>query len=229
MAHQLKRLFRAKTVSILTYEGWGSDGPLRIVEDVHAGYVDPELNRQWRASARYSDARKDPLTAKMVAHRRRAVATAPLEALMTREEWSEYPSSEGMKAQGFGDILLGVFGTSRNGTACGVAIFASEGQKPWTPRQRQLFHIILLELRRHLKAPRRPVELDVDGNPDGPPELTAREQDVLARLLKGESVKEAAAALGIAHSTVAGYVKTIYRNYKVQSRAELMSKFIGKS
>jgi DNA-binding NarL/FixJ family response regulator len=50
--------------------------------------------------------------------------------------------------------------------------------------------------------------------------LTARELDVLRLLGRGLRINEAARVLGIAHSTVAGYVKAIYRKLNIASRAE---------
>ncbi|MCR9261055.1 MAG: response regulator transcription factor [Pseudomonadaceae bacterium] len=50
--------------------------------------------------------------------------------------------------------------------------------------------------------------------------LTEREQDVLALLAKGFTVKKVADLLEISPNTAAGYVKTIYRKLQVSSRAE---------
>jgi DNA-binding NarL/FixJ family response regulator len=53
-----------------------------------------------------------------------------------------------------------------------------------------------------------------------PEVLTARELDVLRLLGRGLRINEAARVLGIAHHTVAGYVKAIYRKLNIASRAE---------
>jgi DNA-binding NarL/FixJ family response regulator len=50
--------------------------------------------------------------------------------------------------------------------------------------------------------------------------LTARELDVLRLLGRGLRINEAARVLGLAHHTVAGYVKAIYRKLNIASRAE---------
>lgn len=52
-------------------------------------------------------------------------------------------------------------------------------------------------------------------------QLTEREQEALAYLSKGLSVKECAVAMDISHHTVSGYVKELYRKLNVSSRAEL--------
>ena len=50
--------------------------------------------------------------------------------------------------------------------------------------------------------------------------LSPREQEVLTLLAKGFTVHRTAEMLDLASSTVAGYVKTIYRKLNVSSRAE---------
>jgi DNA-binding NarL/FixJ family response regulator len=55
-------------------------------------------------------------------------------------------------------------------------------------------------------------------NADG--KLTDRETDVLALISRGLRNAEVARELGLAESTVAGYIKTIYRKLGISSRAE---------
>jgi len=50
--------------------------------------------------------------------------------------------------------------------------------------------------------------------------LTRRETDVLALIARGLRNAEVAAELGLAESTVAGYIKDIYRKLGISSRAE---------
>jgi DNA-binding NarL/FixJ family response regulator len=50
--------------------------------------------------------------------------------------------------------------------------------------------------------------------------LTAREAEVLALIARGLRNAEAAAHLGLAETTVAGYIKAIYRKLGISSRAE---------
>ncbi|HEV7302159.1 MAG TPA: helix-turn-helix transcriptional regulator [Tepidisphaeraceae bacterium] len=57
--------------------------------------------------------------------------------------------------------------------------------------------------------------------------LTERQRQTLDRLLAGDSEKEAAAALGLSPHTVHVYVKSLYRTFQVNTRNELLAKFIG--
>lgn len=52
------------------------------------------------------------------------------------------------------------------------------------------------------------------------PNLTPREEDVLACIAKGYSMREAADMLGISYHTVCGYAKDIYKKLNINSRAE---------
>jgi DNA-binding NarL/FixJ family response regulator len=54
--------------------------------------------------------------------------------------------------------------------------------------------------------------------PDG--DLTQRETEVLGMIARGMRNTEVAAALGLAETTVAGYIKAIYRKLGISSRAE---------
>ncbi|MDD5057447.1 MAG: response regulator transcription factor [Sideroxydans sp.] len=56
------------------------------------------------------------------------------------------------------------------------------------------------------------------------PRLTEREQDVLNRIVRGETVKELSAHLGIAPSTAAGHVRSIYAKLEVNNRAEVVAR-----
>jgi DNA-binding NarL/FixJ family response regulator len=64
---------------------------------------------------------------------------------------------------------------------------------------------------------RRPPPTSVEG-------LTTRQKDVLAQLLKGESSKQIARALGIAEGTVKIHLAAIYRAANVRTRAEAIAK-----
>ncbi|UWQ16570.1 response regulator transcription factor [Jannaschia sp. M317] len=57
-----------------------------------------------------------------------------------------------------------------------------------------------------------PVEVDA--------RLTEREREVLALIGRGLRTSEVAAELGLAETTVAGYIKAIYRKLGISSRAE---------
>jgi DNA-binding NarL/FixJ family response regulator len=57
-------------------------------------------------------------------------------------------------------------------------------------------------------------------------ELSPRQRQTLHRLLAGDSEKQAASYLHLKPSTVHDYVKALHRHFDVNSRAELLAKFI---
>jgi DNA-binding CsgD family transcriptional regulator len=58
-------------------------------------------------------------------------------------------------------------------------------------------------------------------------QLSPRERQVLMMLLGGDSRKQVANKLGISEHTVTDYLKAIYSKFSVNSRAELLSKFVS--
>src|SRR5206468_7422599 len=56
--------------------------------------------------------------------------------------------------------------------------------------------------------------------------LTGREWQTLERLLAGDSEKQAASALGVSTHTLHSYVKRVYAVFGVETRAELMARFV---
>lgn len=56
--------------------------------------------------------------------------------------------------------------------------------------------------------------------------LSPRERQVVVLLIEGDSRKDVATKLGLSEHTVGDYVKEIYRKFSVNSRAELLAKFI---
>jgi DNA-binding CsgD family transcriptional regulator len=59
------------------------------------------------------------------------------------------------------------------------------------------------------------------------PELSARQKQVLFRVMAGDSVKQIAGVLSLSPHTVHDHMKQIYLRFGVNSRAELLAKFFG--
>jgi DNA-binding NarL/FixJ family response regulator len=56
--------------------------------------------------------------------------------------------------------------------------------------------------------------------------LSPRQREVLAHLLRGDSVKQIAATLHLSQHTVNEYIKDLHRHFNVSSRGELLALFI---
>jgi DNA-binding CsgD family transcriptional regulator len=59
-----------------------------------------------------------------------------------------------------------------------------------------------------------------------PCDLAPRVRQVLALLLQGDGDKQIASRLKISPHTVNQYLKTLYRHFRVESRAELLARWI---
>lgn len=79
---------------------------------------------------------------------------------------------------------------------------------------------VLSLLRATLPAPAR-------AGVEAPVALTAREEEILARVAAGRSDKEIAVELGTALSTVKNHLANIYAKWRVRSRTEAAVKFMG--
>lgn len=100
-----------------------------------------------------------------------------------------------------------------------VAIYREKHREEFTPRERQIAHILLTEVS-WLHGLGWPQDMGAKV-----PSLTPRNRTVLNLLLDGHSRKEIAARLDISIHTVSGYVKEVYAAFGVQSHAELMRRF----
>jgi DNA-binding NarL/FixJ family response regulator len=58
------------------------------------------------------------------------------------------------------------------------------------------------------------------------PHLSPRMRQTLDELLAGSSEKEIAARLGLSRHTIHVYVKALYRGFEVNSRGELLARFV---
>jgi len=63
-------------------------------------------------------------------------------------------------------------------------------------------------------------------NDPSPADLTPRIRQVLRCLLEGDGDKQIALRLGISKFTINQYVKILYRHFQVQSRPELLARWI---
>jgi DNA-binding CsgD family transcriptional regulator len=68
---------------------------------------------------------------------------------------------------------------------------------------------------------------DVEANSDELVDLPARTREVLCYLVKGDPPKQISYKLGLSVHTVQDHIKAIYRRFNVNSRGELLAKFIA--
>jgi DNA-binding CsgD family transcriptional regulator len=120
------------------------------------------------------------------------------------------------RPNGFDDFVYSVR-TIGSGRAVAMAIRREAGDRPFDEEDRNLLDVLHEEVAR----------LDARERREGP-RVTAREAQVLDRLLTGASEKEVAADLAISPQTVHSHVKSIYRAHGVSSRAALLARCLSR-
>jgi DNA-binding CsgD family transcriptional regulator len=179
------------------------------------GYIEGELG-------------KDPMVAPLgrALHSDRAptAVTRRRIELFADPEWYGHPNIQEVRpAARVDDCLYTVI--RQPGTDLGIFLVL---HRPWGdrrkfgPRDRQmldLFHGSLGWMYARAWHPWHPPADDADS-------LSPRLRDVLDRLLAGDSAKQAARRLGLSTHTVKEYVQALYRRFDVNSRGELLARWI---
>ena len=101
-----------------------------------------------------------------------------------------------------------------------VALHRGSGERDFSEREQRLLRFFHAELGRLIGTALASVF-----DPD-PLQLPRRQKETLACLLEGDSEKQVAARLGVSHATAHEYVTSLYRRFKVRSRAELLAYFL---
>jgi DNA-binding CsgD family transcriptional regulator len=121
---------------------------------------------------------------------------------------------------GLGDFILSVYPVNDLVSSC-AALYRRAGQARFSERDRAIVHLIFHQVDwLHRDGGDTPAASTVI-------RLSPRERQVLIFLLDGDSLKEVAKKLGLSRHTVGDYVKNIYRQLHVTTRAELMALFMS--
>ena len=121
---------------------------------------------------------------------------------------------------GLGYSMLSMYEPEGAATMNVIALHRPAGERDFTLRERNIFHLFHDELSR-LIGPVLAVagKADRDG-------LSPRLRQTLDRLLLGDSEKQVALHLGLSRPTVHQYVTDLYRRFGVNSRGELLARFV---
>ena len=122
------------------------------------------------------------------------------------------------------DLTDGLVSLYRDGPArdriVGVALHRLHGGAKLTARERLMVRLAVVEMKHLARRGHLPL-----APPDDPP-LPPRLQQVKERMLRGAGVKRVARELGLSVWTVREHVQRLYKHYGVNSREELMAKFV---
>ncbi len=101
-----------------------------------------------------------------------------------------------------------------------IVLYRAPTERQFSARDRRLLHLFHEELMPHLDQELAPPGCDPVSS------LSPRLRQILDCLLDGDSEKQVAARVGLTPRTVNQYIKSIYRRFRVSSRAELMARWI---
>ena len=214
-------LLGAKQGTVLGLDGFHPGGQMRLVDAVHGGWANQAAAGIWEGQLRSGDFRNDSLL--IGAQNTPDVVCAMLRPELVPDR-TFYSSPIVQELLPVVDIDSHVVGWQRmpdGKDAVALTFHRERGARDFGLKERALLRLFIEELH----------QLRLDGKfggvevADGP-RLSRREGEVLARLLKGESVKEAAGHLHLSARTVEDYVKSLYRKHGVHSRAELLARFV---
>ncbi|MEM8875194.1 MAG: LuxR C-terminal-related transcriptional regulator [Planctomycetota bacterium] len=136
--------------------------------------------------------------------------------------WFETMREQFLVPHGWADILCAGW-IDRRDRLVQFIVLRKETYPPFGPAERELMELMVCAV-----APLIDREMFRDETPETFGGLSPRQTDVLRHLLTGMSEKEVARALHRSVETVHNHVRAIYQRFEVNSRGELMAKFIDR-
>lgn len=165
--------------------------------------------------------RLDPM--QTLARRRGQIVTAARRDVLDDEAWYGSPQVQQVRrVRGIDDCIYSLYRLPRRGWAKAIFLHRGWGDpEPFTPRERQMVHLLHTGLDSLYQR-----ESDAGEQTEEDPPLTSRMRQTLHLLLSGAGEKQVATALSLSRHTVHVYVRSLYRCFHVNSRAELLALFV---
>jgi DNA-binding CsgD family transcriptional regulator len=148
------------------------------------------------------------------------VVRARRQLLPDREWYQSALFNDYLKPLHLNHFLYSVRQISKDHAVSAISLSRSHSERDFSDRDQELLRFFHDELGRLIGSALASVF-----DPD-PLQLPRREKETLACLLEGDSEKQVATRLGVSSLTVHQYVKSLYRRFRVRSRAELLAYFL---
>jgi DNA-binding CsgD family transcriptional regulator len=224
-----KRLLLQGIASMIDADAWY--GVLMRVIDGHGRAVPLELLHEGFSAqqlAAYAQSRDDPDRLPPELPALRALYDTQTDLFTrTRQELVEdaaWGDSEHVKHYlpriGFDQMIYSSYPLPEEKLCAAWTFFRKCGSRPFGKRECEIAHVVLSESRWLLRD-RLPGEIA-----HSVAELSPRYRTVLRLLLEGMTERQVARHLFLSPHTVHDYVKGIYRHLKVESRSELLRRFM---
>ncbi|HEX2922753.1 MAG TPA: helix-turn-helix transcriptional regulator [Chloroflexota bacterium] len=126
------------------------------------------------------------------------------------------------KGSGLDDFMMSIYPLGPK-TVSGIGYQRRSGREPFGPRERCIVHVVTSEIDWLHRA-----DSDVPATKNlSTLCLSPRQTEVLALILHGDSRKQIAHKLNLSLYTIAEYIDTLYRRFRVSTRGELLAKFMS--
>ncbi len=135
---------------------------------------------------------------------------------------------------GVEDCLVSMYPVAQTGQLAWLFLFrkpladSSASDTRFNVRDRELLHAIHAEMDWLYQQANLSTSASSATQPLETQMLTTRQKQTLDHLLAGNSEKQAAASMGLSPHTVHIHIKSLYRTFNVNTRQELLAKFIGR-
>jgi hypothetical protein len=192
------------------------------VEPMTFGFTTDHEYRLWGRYLDTSELGEDPATeALLKLHMNRPFLLRPRVEMVDSKRWYSSPVvMESRRPAGVDDYLMASTRASRPDVILGSAIYRPWGDKPFTVREQRIARLFHVELLRRLW----PISQSTD---PAYLSLPHRLRLTLRSLLQGKTSKEVATEMGLSAQTVATYIKDLYARLNIESRGQLMSRFLN--
>jgi DNA-binding CsgD family transcriptional regulator len=195
-------------------EGEIAPNVARVVDDSQPASsalteIHPLLRGQWAVH---------PIGARLVAFSRLRV-TCTRREMFTDDDWYRSPFYLDLQRPHRLDDGIASYHTTSDGWGFVLSPVRADDDAPFDRRASKLIHYLLLELSPHLGR-------SLATSRDPVARLSPKLRQTLDALLDGDGEKQVAARVGVRPATVREYVQALYRQFGVNSRAELMAYFL---
>jgi len=196
-------------------------GEANAVTMMHGGLSDEEVAMVFEASYDHRDPppENQPFMKLLTEHQH---VTRRREQVVDDDTWY---GCEHMKRYrepaGLDDFIYSLFKLDGGEVFSGVGLHRRQGRPPFTARETRMAHVVIAEIRwLHYAGLPEHQGKDV-------PKLTPRLRTVLGLLLEAKPKQTIAHLLDLSPNTVNGYMRDIYRHFKVSTHAELLRHFMA--
>lgn len=225
LLNELRTIVDAQVIISSEIEHFGAshEQETRYLGTHRDGWISNDAEKRWREYAQSIPVERTPEYPYLSKFSGETLVLSR-DQIWGRETWyRSHTFNEIHRECGIDDYIISVCPTTIPDRCTTLWLHKGVGSRDFSPREHaivSLLHMIInREIGSYLAAADEP-QLST---------LTKRRLEVLERLLMGDSEKQIAYHFDVGRATIHDHVLAIYRHFKVSSRGELLSMFIGRA